>query len=106
MQLSFGAGAVWGERTDVAGSGIGPRQFGVLQDIQIDFDWTTRSFMVNFNSRSRSRVGRARSPARRSSPRSLVCCIPTSFSDLHRQRVSSRSRSSRLQLCRRRRHIR
>ena len=40
MQLSFGSGAVWGERTDVTGSGIGPRQFGVLQDIQIDFDWT------------------------------------------------------------------
>ena len=40
MQLSFGSGAVWGERTDVTGSGIGPRQFGVLQDIHIDFDWT------------------------------------------------------------------
>ena len=25
MQLSFGSGAVWGERTDVTGSGIGPR---------------------------------------------------------------------------------
>jgi len=24
MQLSFGSGAVWGERTDVTGSGIGP----------------------------------------------------------------------------------
>jgi hypothetical protein len=42
MQLSFGSGAVWGERTDVTGSGIGPRQFGVLQDIQIDFDWTDK----------------------------------------------------------------
>ena len=42
MQLSFGSGAVWGERTDVIGSGIGPRQFGVLQDIQIDFDWTDK----------------------------------------------------------------
>jgi hypothetical protein len=42
MQLSFGAGAVWGERTDVTGSGIGPRQFGVLQDIQINFDWTDK----------------------------------------------------------------
>jgi hypothetical protein len=43
MQLSFGSGAVWGERTDVSGSGIGPRQFGVLQDIQIDFDWTNKA---------------------------------------------------------------
>jgi hypothetical protein len=42
MQLSFGAGALWGERTDTTGSGIGPRQFGVLQDIQIDFDWTNK----------------------------------------------------------------
>src|ERR1700757_588078 len=42
MQLSFGSGAIWGERTDVSGSGIGPRQFGVLQDIQIDFDWTDK----------------------------------------------------------------
>lgn len=42
MQLSFGSGAVWGERTDVTGSGIGPRQFGVLQDIQIDFDWSDK----------------------------------------------------------------
>ena len=42
MQLSFGSGAIWGERTDVSGSGIGPRQFGVLQDVQIDFDWTDK----------------------------------------------------------------
>ena len=42
MQLSFGSGAVWGERTDVTGTGIGPRQFGVLQDIRIDFDWTDK----------------------------------------------------------------
>jgi hypothetical protein len=42
MQLSFGSGAVWGERTDVSGSGIGPRQFGVLQDIQIDFSWSNK----------------------------------------------------------------
>src|SRR5487761_835343 len=42
MQLSFGSGALWGERTDVLGSGIGPRQFGVLQDIQIEFDWSDK----------------------------------------------------------------
>src|ERR1700747_748822 len=42
MQLSFGSGGIWGERTDVIGSGIGPRQFGVLQDIQIDFDWSDK----------------------------------------------------------------
>src|ERR1700747_3728308 len=42
MQLSFGSGAVWGERTDAIGSGIGHPQFCVLQDIQIDFDWTDK----------------------------------------------------------------
>src|SRR6201981_2298277 len=42
MQLSFGSGAIWGERTDVVGSGIGPRQFGVLPDIQIDSDWSDK----------------------------------------------------------------
>jgi hypothetical protein len=42
MQLAFGAGALWGTRTDVAGSGIGPDQFGILQDVQIEWDWTTR----------------------------------------------------------------
>ncbi len=48
MQLSFGSGAVWGERTDVTGSGIGPRQFGVLQDIQVDFDWTDKEHYGQF----------------------------------------------------------
>jgi hypothetical protein len=42
MQLAFGAGALWGNRTDVTGSGIGPDQFGILQDVQIDWDWTTK----------------------------------------------------------------
>ena len=42
MQFAFGSGALWGERTDVTDSGIGPRQFGVLQDITIDFDWTSK----------------------------------------------------------------
>jgi hypothetical protein len=45
MQLSFGAGALWGERTDVqigTTGGNGARQFGILQDVQIDFDWTTK----------------------------------------------------------------
>jgi hypothetical protein len=48
MQLAFGSGALWGERTDLTGSGIGPRQFGVLQDIQIDFDWTQKELYGQF----------------------------------------------------------
>ena len=32
MQLAFGAGALWGNRTDVTGAGIGPDQFAILQD--------------------------------------------------------------------------
>lgn len=42
MQLGFGAGALYGERVDVTGSGIGARQFGILQDCQISFDWTAK----------------------------------------------------------------
>lgn len=42
MQLAFGAGVLYGERTDTTGSGIGPQQFGVLQSCTVDFDWTTR----------------------------------------------------------------
>src|SRR6201981_1556576 len=42
MQLSFGSGACWGDAPVWTGAGIGPRQFGVLQDIQIDFDWTDK----------------------------------------------------------------
>jgi hypothetical protein len=48
MQLAFGAGALWGNRTDVTGSGIGPDQFGILQDVQIDFDWTTKELWGQF----------------------------------------------------------
>src|SRR5690242_17098869 len=48
MQLAFGAGALWGNRTDVTGSGIGPEQFGILQDVQIDWDWTTKELWGQF----------------------------------------------------------
>ena len=48
MQLAFGAGALWGNRTDATGSGIGPDQFAILQDVQIDWDWTTRELWGQF----------------------------------------------------------
>src|SRR5580700_3434987 len=48
MQLAFGAGALWGNRTDVTGTGIGPDQFAILQDVQIDFDWTTKELWGQF----------------------------------------------------------
>ena len=48
MQLAFGAGALWGNRTDATGSGIGPDQFGILQDVQIDWDWQTRELWGQF----------------------------------------------------------
>lgn len=40
MQLLFGIGALWGTRTDVAG--VGPDQFGVLQDNSIDFSFEVK----------------------------------------------------------------
>jgi hypothetical protein len=41
MQLLFGIGALWGQRTDVNGVpiGVGPHQFAILQDSSIDFDF-------------------------------------------------------------------
>jgi hypothetical protein len=49
MQLAFGSGALWGERTDLGTvTGVGPRQFGVLQDITVDFDWTNKELYGQF----------------------------------------------------------
>jgi hypothetical protein len=42
MLLGFGSGALWGNRTDTTGTGIGPDQFGVLQDVSIDWTATTK----------------------------------------------------------------
>jgi len=41
-QFGFGAGCLFGERIDASGSGIGPMQFGVLQNVSIDWDFTTK----------------------------------------------------------------
>ena len=41
-QYPFGTGALWVERTDVTGSGIGPTQVGVLQDCSINYDATVK----------------------------------------------------------------
>src|SRR6202795_10967 len=48
MQLAFGAGALWGNRTDVTGTGIGPDQFAILQDVQLDWDWQTKELWGQF----------------------------------------------------------
>lgn len=40
MQLIFGIGALWGTRTDVAG--VGPDQFAVLQNNEIDFSFEVK----------------------------------------------------------------
>ena len=45
MQLSFGSGALWGERTDVtigSSGGNGAHPFGVVQDVSIDFGFTDK----------------------------------------------------------------
>jgi hypothetical protein len=41
-QFSFGTGAIWGERVDVTGSGIGPRQFGILQGVKLTWSYTDK----------------------------------------------------------------
>ncbi len=40
MQLIFGIGALWGTRTDV--TGVGPDQFAVLQNNEIDFSFEVK----------------------------------------------------------------
>lgn len=40
MQLIFGIGALWGQRSDV--SGVGPDQFAILQDNTIDFSFEVK----------------------------------------------------------------
>jgi hypothetical protein len=42
MQTGFGAGALFAERVDLSGSGIGPIQFGIVQSVSLDFDFTTK----------------------------------------------------------------
>lgn len=41
-QYPFGSGALWVERTDATGSGIGPVQVGVLQDCTVNYDATVK----------------------------------------------------------------
>jgi hypothetical protein len=48
MQLAFGAGALWGNRTDQTGAGIGPDQFAILQDVEIDWDWQMKELYGQF----------------------------------------------------------
>lgn len=47
-QYSFGAGAFWGNRSDTTGSGIGPDQFAVLQNISLDFGFDMRELHGQF----------------------------------------------------------
>lgn len=49
VEYAFGAGAFFGNRTDVTGSGIGPDQFAVLQDINIDFGFEVRELHGQFS---------------------------------------------------------
>ena len=83
MQLAFGAGALWGNRTDVTGSGIGPDQFGILQDVQIDWDWQTKELWGQFQfpvdiARGQGKItGKAKFAA--SSARSTAICSSGRF---------------------------
>jgi len=51
VQLSVSQGALWGESVDVkigSTGGDGAQQFGVLQDIQVDFDFTDKELWGQF----------------------------------------------------------
>lgn len=48
MEYHFGAGAFWGNRTDVTGSGIGPDPLAVMQNVTIDFGFDIRPLHGQF----------------------------------------------------------
>lgn len=48
MELMFGIGALWGNRTDVTGSGIGPDEFAILQDNTIEVDFEAKQLYGQF----------------------------------------------------------
>lgn len=48
LQFAFSSGSMWGERTDVTGSGIGPVPFGILQSGSVDFDFTDKPLMGQY----------------------------------------------------------
>src|SRR5215472_281000 len=47
-QLSFGPAVMYGQRVDLSGTGIGPRQFGLLQDVDITFSYTQKELYGQF----------------------------------------------------------
>jgi hypothetical protein len=103
MQLSFGSGAVWGERTDVSGSGIGPRQFGVLQDIQIDFSWSDKELYGQLQFPVAIARGQAKITGKAKFAQILGLLYSDIFFGVTQQPGSSPSPSSRPQPFRRRR---
>jgi hypothetical protein len=42
VQLSFGPGVMFGQRLDISGAGYGPRQFGLMQDVDITFTYAQK----------------------------------------------------------------
>jgi hypothetical protein len=44
--FNFGVGSLWAARTDVSNST--PAQFGTLQDVQVDFDFTSKPLMGQY----------------------------------------------------------
>ncbi len=46
MQLMYGSGSLFGTRTDIANPT--PVQFGVIQDVQIDFSFSTKELMGQY----------------------------------------------------------
>lgn len=45
VQLSFGVGTLWGERSDVP---TGPTQFAILQEVNLEFSWEIRELYSQY----------------------------------------------------------
>src|SRR6516225_3439263 len=96
MQLAFGSGALWGERTDLGTvTGVGPRQFGVLQDIAIDFDWTNKELYGQYQFPVAIGRGQAKITGKAKFARSWGSSIPICSLARPPSRASSASPSSR-----------
>ena len=52
--FNFGVGSLWAARTDIANPT--PAQFGTLQDISVDFDFTSKPLMGQYQIAVASRL--------------------------------------------------
>jgi hypothetical protein len=76
QQFNFGSGLMFGTRTDIAGST--PVQFGTLQDVSLDFSFSNKDLLGQYQ----LPVATARGAAKLSGKAKFARLDPAAFSDL------------------------